>query len=152
MTTGPLGQDGVVGGVQEIPVQQCLGKALTVVSRPHLIPQSLEAFALRRSHLGIDGVEKRQGGQQVLPWRAFTARVLPPPLVAAHEASAAVQPTARVVHRANDDLNLDRLIPVLDAAGLEPLPANGASEAEVEAWIERFIDASARPPPELDHA
>ncbi len=43
------------------------------------------------------------------------------------------------------DLTLDLVIPALDAAGLEPLPAEGASPEQVEAWVERFIDASVQP-------
>ena len=52
----------------------------------------------------------------------------------------------------NGDLTLDLVAPALAGAGLEPLPAEGATEAEVEDWVERFIDASVRPKPELDHA
>ena len=47
-----------------------------------------------------------------------------------------------------DDLRLT--LPDLEAAGLEPLPAEGATEAEGEAWVDRFIDASVQPQ-EIDH-
>src|SRR4051812_16516096 len=57
-------------------MQKCLGKAGPVVSGAHLVPQPLEPLALVSRHLGIDGVEERKGGQQVLAWRALTARVL----------------------------------------------------------------------------
>ena len=40
---------------------------------------------------------------------------------------------------------------VIDAAGFEPLPPEGATDAEVEGWMERFIDASATRQ-EADHA
>jgi hypothetical protein len=50
-----------------------------------------------------------------------------------------------------DDLTLDLVIPALDAAGCEPLPPEGATDAEVEGWMERFIDASATRQ-EADHA
>jgi hypothetical protein len=50
-----------------------------------------------------------------------------------------------------DDLSLDLVIPALDAAGFEPLPPEGATDAEVEGWMERFIDASATRQ-EADHA
>ncbi len=43
-------------------------------------------------------------------------------------------------------------MPALEAAGLEPLPPHGASDEAVEAWVERFIDASAHfPALETDH-
>jgi type IV secretion system protein VirD4 len=99
-------------------------------------------------------------GRKIFYWRekAFTARVLTPPIVAAHSgiatggAFAAPTPAAVPVARAND-LTLDLVIPALEEAGLEPLPAEGASTAEVEAWVERFIDASVKPPPqEISHA
>lgn len=44
-----------------------------------------------------------------------------------------------------DDLTLNLVLPALEAAGLEPLPPQGASDDEVEAWVERFIDASVQP-------
>jgi type IV secretion system protein VirD4 len=96
-------------------------------------------------------------GRKILYWRerAFTTRVVPPPIVAAHPGigagSAAIAP--RVAAAAGpDDLTLALVIPALAEAGLEPLPAEGASDAEVEAWVERFIDASAkRPQEEIDH-
>jgi len=45
-----------------------------------------------------------------------------------------------------DPLTLEAIAPVLAAEGLDPLPPDGASPAEVEAWVERFIDASAHLP------
>src|SRR5271169_2048965 len=69
-------QDGVIGGVEEISVEQALRKAVAVVGRAHLVAELLESLALGSRDLGVDGVEKRQGGQQVLTRRALTARVL----------------------------------------------------------------------------
>jgi hypothetical protein len=43
------------------------------------------------------------------------------------------------------------MLPALEAAGLEPLPPEGAGEAEVADWVERFIDSSVRLPGEPDH-
>ena len=69
-------QDGVIGGVEEIPVQQPLGKAVTVVGRAHLVPQPFEPLAIGGRDLRVHGVEKRQGGQQVLTRGALPAGVL----------------------------------------------------------------------------
>lgn len=79
--------------------------------------------------------------------RAFSARVLPPPVVA---------PNAAPQDGAADDIDLPQgpadpltiasLVPRLASAGLEPLPPTGASPEAVEAWVERFIDASAQTP------
>jgi type IV secretion system protein VirD4 len=91
-------------------------------------------------------------GRKITYWRekAFKARLLAPPVVPARPAIAAAPPAMPIMP--DVDLNLDLVIPALAAAGLEALPAEGASEAEVEDWVERFIDASVRPKPELDHA
>jgi hypothetical protein len=69
-------QDGVIGGVEEVSVQQALRKAVTVVGRAYLVAELLESLALGGRDLRVDGVEKRQGRQQVLTRRALTARVL----------------------------------------------------------------------------
>src|SRR3984957_2496877 len=62
-------QDGVIGGVQEVSVEQAFGKAVTVVGRAHLVAELLESLAVGGRDLGVDGVEKRQGRQQVLTRR-----------------------------------------------------------------------------------
>src|ERR1022692_1234641 len=69
-------QDGVIGGVQEISVEQAFRKAVTVVGRAHLVAELFESLALGGRDLRVDGIEKRQRGQQVLTRRALTARVL----------------------------------------------------------------------------
>lgn len=102
-------------------------------------------------------------GEKVVYWRekAFARRVLPPPIVPVHTgfgrtAEADVEAPAPIASGpagTKDPLTLDLIIPALEAAGLEPLPAQGASDEAVEAWVERFIDASARPAlQESDHA
>src|ERR1700733_15270928 len=73
-----LAQDGVIGGVEEISVEQALRKAVPVVGRAHLVAELLESLAPAGRDLRVDGVEKRQGGQQVLTRRALTGRVLTP--------------------------------------------------------------------------
>ena len=71
-----VAQDCVIRGVKEISVEQGLRKAATIVGRAHLVVELLEPFALGGRDLRVDGVEKRQGGQEVLTRRALTARVL----------------------------------------------------------------------------
>src|ERR1700683_3941473 len=70
------GQGGVIGGVEESSVQQALRQAVTVVGRTHLVAELLESFPVGGRDLRVDGVEKRQGRQQVLTRRALMARVL----------------------------------------------------------------------------
>ncbi len=82
---------------------------------------------------------------------------MPPPTVAAHPGTLTeaygASPSPLLNGSTKDDLSLDLVIPALEAAGLEPLPERGASDDEIEAWVERFIDASARPDmQEADHA
>ena len=93
-------------------------------------------------------------GKKIVYWRekAFARRVLPPPAMVARSTVAnpkpptqptalAPKPAARTPAKARndmDDLTLD-----LDAAGLEGLPPEGATEAEIEAWVNRFIDQQA---------
>lgn len=107
-------------------------------------------------------------GRKVVYWRepSFTGRILPPPSIAAHPGIALAGPFApsstastvtsqvpdRLATPIVDDLTLDLVLPALEAAGLEPLPAHGASDEAIEAWVERFIDASVQQPiQEIDH-
>jgi type IV secretion system protein VirD4 len=94
--------------------------------------------------------------RKIAYWRekAFTARVQPPPVAPARSASeVGPTPGPAPVHGASADqgLTLEMVIPALEDAGKEPLPAQGATDAEVEAWVDRFIDASVKPQ-ETDHA
>lgn len=97
-------------------------------------------------------------GRKIVYWRerAFVRRVLPPPEVKPHGFAdggtvAYVPPPAPASPKGTDDMDDLRLtLPDLEAAGLEPLPAEGATEAEVEAWVDRFIDASVQLQ-EIDH-
>ena len=108
-------------------------------------------------------------GSKIVYWRekAFGRRVVGPPIVMPHAgmssigemAEAALAFPAKASRKGENssvldmsDLTLDLVIPTLEAAGLEPLPEEGATEAQVEAWVERFIDASVQHPvPEIDH-
>jgi type IV secretion system protein VirD4 len=100
-------------------------------------------------------------GRKIVYWRerAFARRNLPPPIVPAHPAVANPALTARPVAapakpssqasakaRRMDDLTL--ALPALGAAGLEPLPPEGATDAEIEAWVNSFIDREAGIPAE----
>jgi len=84
--------------------------------------------------------------------RAFTARLRPPPVVPAladlrPEALAEPPPPL-----AADPLTLEAIVPKLAAEGLEPLPPAGATPAEVEAWVDRYLDATTpHDPQEADH-
>ena len=102
-------------------------------------------------------------GDKVVYWRekVFARRVAPPPVVPVHaglgkagDASPeTATPTVSGPPSPKDTLTLDLMIPALEAAGLEALPEHGASDEAVEAWVERFIDASVRPAlEETDHA
>jgi len=79
---------------------------------------------------------------------AFRDRVQPPPDVPALSIREAAPLPAEPPSPPStaDPLTLEAIAPVLAAEGLEPLPPEGASPIEVEAWVERFIDASARLP------
>lgn len=98
-------------------------------------------------------------GKKIVYWRerAFARRVLPPPEVKPHGGFAGggtvanAPPPQAPATKGTDDMDDLRLtLPELEAAGLEPLPAEGATEAEVEAWVDRFIDASVQLQ-EIDH-
>jgi type IV secretion system protein VirD4 len=102
-------------------------------------------------------------GRKIVYWRepAFRARVLSPPVVSPHPAivqampqgSAAISMGVAPTASAPDALTLDLIVPALAAAGLEPLPAEGATDEEVEAWVGRFIDGAVGAPDlEFDHA
>jgi type IV secretion system protein VirD4 len=90
-------------------------------------------------------------GRKIVYWRerAFTRRVRPPPAVPARPlviAAAPTEPPSVPPTDGADPLTLAMVIPLLDEAGLEPPPPDGASIEAVEAWVERFIDASAHTP------
>lgn len=98
-------------------------------------------------------------GQKIAYWRerAFSRRVQPPPVVpprASVSSATDVRPSVSSAHASPDaDLKLDLVLPALEAAGLEPPPALGATEEEVAGWVDRFIDATVTSPAkELDHA
>jgi type IV secretion system protein VirD4 len=88
---------------------------------------------------------------KIVYWRerAFTRRLLPPLTVEVHAGFGVTTagPKASgfpLASEGQDDLTLQLVIPTLEAEGSEPPPERGASDDEVEAWVERFIDASVR--------
>lgn len=97
-------------------------------------------------------------GQKIVYWRegAFRRRVQPPPVVpprASTPSATDVRPSVSGGANPDADLTLDLVLPALEAAGLEPPPAPGATEEEVAGWVDRFIDATVTSPAkELDHA
>jgi len=84
---------------------------------------------------------------------AFRRRVAPPPDVAAIPMPTDDKPAdPPPASPAAGPLTLEAIAPGLADEGLEPLPPEGATPDEVEAWVERFIDASAQlPSKELPH-
>jgi type IV secretion system protein VirD4 len=128
--------------------------------RALMMPQELIQMSARKLIVLRAGVHPVHG-EKVIYWRekAFTRRLAAPPVIRPHSGLSQSNPTAAplAVHKAvpetNDPLTLEMVIPKLEEAGLEPLPERGASDAAVEAWVERFIDASARTEPkEVQHA
>jgi type IV secretion system protein VirD4 len=104
--------------------------------RALLMPQELSAMPdhqLIILRAGLPAVR----GRKIVYWRerAFASRVLPPPGV---PPCPMALPEPR---RPDDPLRL--ALPDFD--GLEALPPEGATPAEVEAWVERYIDTAARP-------
>lgn len=97
-------------------------------------------------------------GRKIQYWRekAFKTRVIAPPMVPAHpaigvSAAASASPSPAAATSRQGELDVSRVAPALAAAGLEPLPPEGATDAEVEGWMERFIDGSVIRQ-EADHA
>lgn len=118
-----------------------------------LIQMSVSQLIVLRA--GLPPVRARK----IVYWRerAFMRRVAPPPEVRPHAAAGSQRPrplhpaaegaTARGRGREDPKLTLDLVLPELEAEGLAPPPV-GASEAEVSAWVDRYIDASIQRPPE----
>jgi type IV secretion system protein VirD4 len=128
-----------------------------------MMPQELIQMSNRRLLVLRAGLPPVRG-DKIVYWRerAFAKRLAPPPTVPPYAGFGVAEPpyaempdmakTEANGQRAHDDLTLELVIPALAAEGLEPLPERGASDEAVEAWVERFIDASVhRPNEEVDH-
>lgn len=90
--------------------------------------------------------------------RAFIARVLTAPVVPPRPLPRPSTPplNAKASRQAASDRSRDAdlalVLPAIIAEGCRPIPEAGASPDEVEAWVSRFIDESARlPKGALDH-
>jgi type IV secretion system protein VirD4 len=120
--------------------------------RPLLLPQELIQMPADRLLVLKAGLPPVRG-RKVVYWRepAFAKRVLPPPAVAPHAGAALMgggpatppsgaAPHITEQHRSLDmsDLTLDMVIPALKAAGLEPLPTEGAGRSLGRAVHRRF--------------
>lgn len=116
--------------------------------RALMLPQEL--MQMDRDHLivltaGAPPVKGRKLAFYREP--AFAARVCqPPPAPAALSVAATARPAPPA-----QSLTLAETTEVLAAEGLEPPPPHGASDADVEAWVDRFLSATA-PSSELEHA
>jgi type IV secretion system protein VirD4 len=113
--------------------------------RPLLLPQELaqmpdeDLIVLKAGLSPVRGRKLRYYREAV-----FRRRLLPPPTVAPI-APTGPEPEPRLqpaVEGLADPLTLDAIAPMLVEADLEPLPPHGATPAEIEAWVERFIDAT----------
>jgi type IV secretion system protein VirD4 len=124
--------------------------------RPLMLPQELMQMPQDRLivlRANLPAVR----GRKIVYWRerVFTRRQRPAPIVPPHRGAgrspnAAASPASPAGAPADADLRLDLTLPDL-AAGPEPLPAQGAGEAEVAEWVERFIDASVKLPGDPAH-
>jgi type IV secretion system protein VirD4 len=121
--------------------------------RPLMLPQELmqmpdDRLIVLRANLPA------VRGRKIVYWRErlFTRRQRPAPPVPPHPGAgrnAYVTLTAPPPspNPTDADLRLDLTL----ANDVEPLPLAGASEAEVAAWVERYIDATVQLPGEAAH-
>ncbi|MBI1198601.1 MAG: TraM recognition domain-containing protein [Phenylobacterium sp.] len=114
--------------------------------RPLLLPQELsrmpdqDLIVLKAGMAPIRGRKLRYYREP-----AFRRRLRPPPPVAPLDAVAAqaAEPDPSILSaESGDPLTLEAIVPMLAAADLEPLPAGGVPPAEIEAWVDRFLDAT----------
>jgi type IV secretion system protein VirD4 len=127
--------------------------------RPLMLPQERIQMSPDRLLVLRAGLPPVRG-RKIVYWRerAFTRRKVTPPRVPSKppaipqtvgalssQTAADLAMLGRLAAPSRRD-DLADLAPVLAAEGLEPLPPQGATPAEIEAWVERFIDDSARLP------
>lgn len=94
-------------------------------------------------------------GRKLVYWRdaAFRGRLRPAPTIATFDAGSPAPPPAASPGNVPTALTLDPEILRLAEADLETLPPDGASEPEIEAWVNRYIDAAVRQADqEIEHA
>jgi type IV secretion system protein VirD4 len=125
--------------------------------RPLMLPQELIQMPSHRLLVLKAGMPPLRA-DKIVYWRekAFNRRVVAAPAVSPHP-GAGPSPARPQVDTAPPNANASPRDPLTLDIGLMPLPADvpplrdGATEAEVEAWVEHFIDASAQPR-EVSHA
>ena len=117
--------------------------------RALMLPQELIQMPANRLIILKAGMPPVRG-QKIVYWRerAFRRRLIAAPAVMPRSASTVSPPLNVAGSAVSPRLSPDPLTLQLDLTalpeGLPPLRA-GATEAEVEAWVEHFIDASAQP-------
>jgi type IV secretion system protein VirD4 len=125
--------------------------------RPLMLPQELIQMSANQLIVIRAGIPPVRG-DKIVYWRekAFTRRLVAAPVVPAHTGDGVTSPptgdpASMLVSgdSRTDPLTLDLALADLPL-DLAPL-REGATESEVEEWVERFIDASAQPR-ELSHA
>ena len=115
--------------------------------RPLMLPQELSQMSpedLIVLKTGLPPVRGRKIRYYADP--ALRRRVVPPPSVSQAAHPEAPPPDEAPVAAGPDPLTLEAIAPILAAEQLEPLPPEGDAPEEIEAWVERYIDASARLP------
>jgi len=125
--------------------------------RPLMLPQELIQMPNHRLLVLKAGMPPVRA-DKIVYWRekAFARRVIATPAVLPH-LGAGTSPGAPNTDAGPVDTEAAARDPLTLDLGLSSLPANvpplrdGATEAEVEAWVEHFIDASAQPR-EVSHA
>lgn len=125
--------------------------------RPLMLPQELIQMPSNRLLVLKAGMPPVRA-EKIVYWRdkAFARRVIAAPVVLPH-LGAGTSPIAPDTGAGPPDIKASVRDPLTLDLGLAPLPLDvpplreGATEAEVEAWVEHFIDASAQPR-EVNHA
>jgi hypothetical protein len=85
--------------------------------------------------------------------RQFRTRLLPAPRVLprARPSAAATPRQAPTPDPTDGLLSLDIVVATLASADLQPLPPVGAADAEIESWVDRFLETTAARYPETRH-
>ena len=121
--------------------------------RALMLPQELLQMPAERLIVLRAGVPPILG-RKIVYWRerAFRKRLAPPPEVPARPSVAmapvSAAPPPIILEPAAEptlDLATNHLVPLLADSGPEALPPETATDEEVEAWVERFLDASLCP-------
>ena len=142
-----LGYDTVAGRSRSRPTGLAKGRRSTTTSdqrRALMLPQELMQLpqtALLILKAGLPPVR----GRKIVYWRErlFQRRLRPPPPILKQPLPRPPQPSPAPTE---DPMDYDAIVRAFAAEGLPP-PAEGSSETEVAAWLDRIVDAAA---PERD--